>query len=151
MKIIVTNKKAHFSYEILDTLEAGIVLRGDEVKALRTARASLDEAFAVISGGELVMLNAYIAPYSHAYSKKDDTTRRTRKLLVHRREIVRLVGEISRKGLTLVPLKMYFNEKGYIKVLIGIGKHKQAHSRKSEIKERDIKRSTQREIKHRIS
>jgi SsrA-binding protein len=150
MKIIASNKKAYHLYDILDTLEAGIMLTGNEVKALRTGRSSLDESFALIQGGELVLLNCYIAPYSHAYLKNDDTSRRTRKLLVHKREIMRLVGEISRKGLTLIPLKLYFNERGYIKVEIGVARHKQAHSKKRELQERDIKRSVQREIKHRL-
>lgn len=149
MKEIARNKKAFFDYEILDTFEAGIVLTGDEVKAARNNQVSLIDAFAVVHEGELNLLNCSISAYSHAYSKKDDTSRRSRKLLVKRREIDSLIGDISRKGLTLIPLKMYFNERGFIKVEIGLAKHKKAHDKKQSIKERDIKRETARELKKR--
>ena len=149
MKIIATNKKAHYDYEILDKLETGIVLKGDEVKSIREGHISINEAFATITGGKLTLINCNISPYSHAYSKEDNS-RRTRILLAHKREINKLIGEISRKGLTLVPLKIYFNDKGYIKVEIGIAKHKNAASKKETIKERDIKRETERYVKGRF-
>jgi len=148
MKIIHVNKKALHDYEIHEKLEAGIVLTGDEVKSLRQGNVSLKESFATIHEGEITLLNAYIAPYSHAYSKKEDTSRRTRKLLLHKREINKLVGAVAKKGLTLVPLKIYF-KKGYVKVEIGLAKHKKAHSKKRELREKDIKRETEREIKYR--
>jgi SsrA-binding protein len=148
MKVISLNKKAFHNYEISQTYEAGIALTGDEVKSLRQGNVSLVDSFATIHEGEITLLNLYIAPYSHAYSKVDKT-RRTRKLLLHKREIYKLVGEVSKKGMTLVPLKIYFNEKGYVKVEIGIGKHKKAHSKKQELKERDIRRETERELKNR--
>ena len=106
MKIIAKNKKAYHNYEILDTIEVGIALYGDEVKSLRSGKVSLDESFAVLQKGELSLLNCYISPYTHAYSKEDDQSRRSRKLLLHRKEIHKLVGDISKKGLTLVPLKI---------------------------------------------
>ena len=150
MKIITTNKKAFFDYEILDTIEAGMVLIGDEVKSIRAKQVSLSESFATIYQGEVTLINCHIAPYSHAYSKDEQASRRTRKLLLHKKEINRMIGDISRKGLTIIPLKIYFNAKGYIKIELGIAKHKKAHDKKKTLKERDIKRETMREIKQRI-
>lgn len=147
MKIITQNKKAFFDYEILDRLEAGLVLTGDEVKSIRAGHVSLIGAFAHIKEGELFLVNCNISPYEKAYQKKDDTATRTRKLLVHSRELNRLVGDISRKGITVIPLKIYLNERSLVKVELGIGKHKKAVSKKESIKERDIKRETLREIK----
>lgn len=147
MKIIAQNKKAFHDYEVLDHIEAGLMLTGDEVKSIRAGNINLVGAFATMHDGELFLINCYIAPYSHAYQKSEEMARRSRKLLIHRREISRLVGDIARKGVTLVPLKLYFNEKGRIKVDIGVCKHKKAHVRKEEIKERDIKRQTRRELK----
>ncbi len=111
MKLIAQNKKAFFDYEILDRIEAGIVLRGDEVKAIRAGQVSLIGSFGNIHNGELYLINCNIAAYSHAYSKSDDDSRRTRKLLVHKRELNRLIGDISRKGITLDPLKALFKSK----------------------------------------
>lgn len=106
-------------------------------------------SFATVHNNEINLINMNIAPYSHAYSKSnsDESSRRTRKLLLNRREINRLIGDISRKGITIVPLKLYFNQKGKVKVELGIAKHKKAHSKKELIKERDIAKQTQREIK----
>lgn len=146
MKLITKNKRAFFDYEILDTLEAGIVLTGNEVKSIRRGTVSLSDAFAVVHEGEINLINCYIAPYSHAYSK-EDTSRRTRKLLLHRKEIDRLIGDISRKGYTIVPLKMYFSARSHIKIELGIAKHKKSVDKKRQLKERDLKRETAREIK----
>lgn len=146
MKIITQNKKAFFDYEVLDHLEAGIVLTGDEVKSLRRGEANLVGSFANLHKGELFLLNCYIGQYSHAYAK-DDKSRRTRKLLVNRRELNKLAGAISQKGITLVPLKLYFNERNIVKVDIGLCKHKKAHQRKEVLRERDIRRETRRELK----
>ncbi|MFC1894799.1 SsrA-binding protein SmpB [Candidatus Dependentiae bacterium] len=148
MKIITKNKKAFYNYEVKDTFEAGIQLTGDEVKSLRQGNISLADAFATIHDGELFLLNCYIAPYSHAFSKAD-TTRRSRRLLVHRKELHKLIGDISKKGLTIVPLKIYFGNRGFIKVELGLAKHKKAASKKRELREKDIKREAQREIKYR--
>ena len=149
MKIIAINKRAYHNYEILETLQAGIVLRGDEIKSIRSKNISLNDAFATIHQGALTLTNCYIAPYKHAYTK-EDTSRRARILLLHKREIDRLMGAISRKGLTIVPLKIYLSERGYAKVELGVAKHKKAASKKLELKERDIKRETAREAKIRI-
>lgn len=148
MKIITQNKKAFHDYEVLDRIEAGIVLTGAEVKSLRAGNVNLVGSFATMHDGELTLLNCYIGQYSHAYSKDDDESRRTRKLLVHRRELQRLAGEISRKGITIVPLKLYFSERSFVKVELGLCKHKKAHTRKEELRERDIQRETRRELKN---
>ncbi len=147
MKIVTQNKKAFFDYEILDRLEAGIVLNGDEVKSIRAGHISLIGAFAHVKDGELYLINASITPYAQAYQKKEDQAARTRKLLIKRRELTRLVGDISRKGVTVIPLKVYINERGLIKVELGICKHKKAVEKKQALKERDIKRETARELK----
>ena len=149
MKIITQNKKALFDYAVLDTFEAGIALTGDEVKSLRSGMANLVGAFIVSHDGVLTMINSYIAPYSHAYTKGNDDqiTKRTRALLMHRREIHRLIGEISRGGLTLIPLALYFNERGKVKVKVGLCKHKKSYERKEEMRERDTQRETRRELR----
>jgi SsrA-binding protein len=149
MKTITTNKKAFFDYEIIDTIEAGIVLTGNEIKSIRANNISLVDAFATIHNNELNLLNCYIGQYSHAYDKKD-TSRRTRTLLLKRKEINRLIGDLSRKGLTLLPLKVYFNARGYIKIELGLAKHKKAVDKKQSLKERDIKRETERSLKIRL-
>jgi len=148
MKIITKNKKAFFDYTIIDKLEAGIVLRGDEVKSLRAGQISLNGSFATFYQGELFLLNANISTYSHAYQTNELDTVRTRKLLLHKKEINRLIGEISQKGITLVPLALYFNARSKVKVEIGICKHKKAAGKKEDIKERDIKRETARDLKN---
>ena len=147
MKIIAQNKKAFFDYHILDTIEAGIVLNGDEVKSLRSGQANLTGAFAAVKDGELNIINFRIAPYAQAYQKNEDLALRSRKLLLHKREILRLIGEIAQKGITVVPLKIYFNDKNKVKVELGVAKHKKAAGQKEAIKERDIKRETSRELK----
>ena len=149
MKVIATNKKAFHDYEILDRIEAGVVLTGDEVKAIRAGHVSLIGSFATVRDNELYLLNCMITPYSHAYLKSEEAARRTRKLLLHRRQLNKMIGEISRKGVTIVPLKVYLNEKGKVKIEIGIAKHKKAHGIKQELKERDIARQTQRELRGR--
>lgn len=146
MKVIAQNKKAFHDYNILDRLEVGIVLTGDEVKSVRAGQVNLTGSFAHPRNGELFLVNFHITPYGHAYIKEDQATR-TRKLLLHRRELSRLVGDISKKGVTLIPLKLYLNDKGLVKVEIGIGKHKKAHETKEQLRERDIARETRRELK----
>ncbi len=148
MKVLAQNKKAFHDYQVLDTLEAGIVLTGDEVKAIKIGHASLIGSYATFKDGELYLLNANITPYEQAYMKGAEPTR-TRKLLLHRREIDRIIGDISRKGVTLIPLKLYVNQKGVIKAEIGLCKHKNAADKKHSLKERDIKRETERAIRGR--
>jgi SsrA-binding protein len=147
VKIITQNKKAFFDYEIFDRIEAGIVLTGDEVKSIRAGHVSLAGAFATIHDGELFLINCNITPYDKAFQKRKEFAERSRKLLIHRRELNRLVGEISQKGMIIVALKVYINPKGKIKVELGVAKHKKAASKKQSIKERDIDRQARREIK----
>lgn len=147
MKVITQNKKAYHDYEVLDVMEAGIVLTGDEVKSIRAGHINLTGAFATVHDGELFLINCHVTPYSHAYQKTEEAARRSRKLLLHKRQLDKIIGDIARKGITIVPLKMFFNNKGIVKVDIGLCKHKKAHQRKEEIKERDIKRETRRELK----
>ena len=147
MKIVAQNKKALFDYHILDKIEAGLVLTGDEVKSIRGSKISLVGAFANIKDGELFLNNANITPYERAYQKDERSATRPRKLLLHKRQLNKLVGEISTKGITIVPLKIYINPKGLIKVELGVAKHKNAPSKKKQLKERDIKRETGRELK----
>lgn len=147
MRVIAQNKKAFHDYDILDRLEAGIVLTGDEVKSLRAGSVSMTGSFATIHGGELFLINCHISPYDKAFSKKEDDSRRRRKLLVRKRELSRLIGDMSRKGITIVPLRIYFNERNKAKVELGLAKHKKAAGKKQALKERDIRRETAREIR----
>ena len=147
MKLVTKNKKAFFDYEVLESIEAGIVLTGDEVKAIRAGHISLAGSFATIHAGELSLLNTHISSYSHAYQKDESLEKRSRKLLLHKKELNRLIGDISRKGITLVPLKIYFNDRGRLKVELGLCKHKKAASKKKALKERDIRKETARELK----
>jgi SsrA-binding protein len=149
MKIISKNKRAFYDYSIEETLEAGIVLTGDEVKSIRAGNVSLADSFATVKGSEIMLINCYIAPYSHAY-EKDERSRRSRKLLLHRKQINKLIGDISRKGLTIVPLQIYFSDKGLIKVELGIAKSKKNADKRRELREKDIKRQASREIKMQI-
>ncbi len=150
MKVISSNRKAFFNYEILDKVEAGLVLRGDEVKSIRANNVNINDAFAVIQRGEAQLINCYVAPYSHAYSKSEDLSRRTRTLLLKHKEILKLSGEIARKHLTLIPLKIYFNDRGYLKIELGLAKHKKMGDKKQVLKERDIQRETLRDVKIRV-
>jgi len=147
MKVIAQNKKAYHDYDILEKIEAGIVLTGDEVKSLRAGQVSLIGSFAAIRNGELTLVNCRIAPYEKAYQKNEEMAARTRVLLLHKRQILRLLGEIAQKGVTVVPLLIYFTGKSLVKLELGVAKHKKAPDRKKELKERDIKRETSRAMK----
>ncbi|MBY0110112.1 MAG: SsrA-binding protein SmpB [Candidatus Babeliaceae bacterium] len=147
MKIITQNKKAFHDYDILEKYETGIVLKGDEVKSLRAGHVQLVGAFGSIHNNELFLINCQISPYSHAYQKLEEMVKRSRKLLVSRKELNRIMMEVAKKGVTLVPLKLYFNQKGLVKVELALCKHKKAHQRKEDIKERDIARETRRELR----
>ncbi len=150
MMVIASNKKVYYDYEIIETLEAGLVLSGDEVKSIRKRQVTINDAFATIHNGELSLINCNITPYSHAYTKSEAQAKRSRKLLLHKKELNRLIGDISRKGITIVPLKMYFNDRGFVKVELGIAKHKKKFDKKQDIKERDLCREASREIKVRL-
>lgn len=150
MLMIASNKKAFHDYEIVETIEAGLVLTGDEVKSVRKRQVSINDAFAAIHQGELSLVNCHITPYSHAYIKSEAQAKRSRTLLLHKKELHRLIGDISRKGITIVPLKMYVNDRGFIKVELGIAKHKKKIDKKRDLKERDIRREVAREGKVRL-
>ncbi len=146
MRIVATNKKANYNYEILERLEAGISLRGTEVKSIRDGKISLKESYAELKGGEVFLINCHISPYEPA-SRFNHDPRRERKLLLHRREIKRLIGKIQEKGLTLVPTKVFFNDKGRVKVEVSLGKGKRAYEKREAIRERDRKRELRAELK----
>lgn len=145
-KIIATNKKAYYNYEILESFEAGISLVGSEVKSIRAGRVSLKESYAEIKSGEIFLISCRISPYEAANIFNHDPLRE-RKLLLHRREIKRLTGKVIEKGLTLIPTKVLINDKGKIKVEISLAKGKRAYQKKEAIKERDREREMQAELK----
>ena len=144
--IIVNNNKARFEYEILDTYEAGIVLVGSEVKALRSGKANIAEAHGEESDGELWLYNMNISTYKEAH-RDNHEAKRPRKLLLHKTQINKILGRIKEKGLTLVPLNLYFTAKGLVKMEIGIGKGKKLHDKRETIKARDWDRSKARILK----
>jgi SsrA-binding protein len=141
-RAVATNRRARFDSEILERLEAGIVLTGSEVKSLRQGRASLSEAFARVDGGELWLENMHIPPYEQG-DKRGYDPRRRRKLLLHRREIDRLVGTTAEKGLALVPVRVYFSH-GLAKVEIGLGRGKRAYEKRQATLEREHRREMER-------
>ena len=143
---IAVNKAAHFHYDILETFEAGIALVGSEVKSVKEGRISLKESFAEIRNGEVFLVGAHISPYEPANRFNHDPLR-PKKLLLHHREIKRLTGKIQEKGLTLVPLKVIANEKGRIKLELGLAKGKKAYQKKEAIKERELNRELRAELK----
>lgn len=147
MKIIAINRYAAHEYHILDKYTAGLVLSGAEVKVARSGTIGLKEAFGVVQGNELFLLNAHFPIYSHSKVKTMGQERRSRKLLLNRQEIDRILGDISRKGLTLIPLKLFFDNKGYLKVEIALAKHKKLVDRRNELKERDLMREALRDLK----
>ncbi|MES0490935.1 MAG: SsrA-binding protein SmpB [Leptospirales bacterium] len=143
---IAKNKKAYFQYEILEEVEAGIVLVGSEVKSLRLKKISLTESYAVFKRNELYLLNARIEPYTNSTTFNHDPVA-SRKLLLKKKELMRLKGKLAEKGWVLVPLKMYFKYNRYAKVLLGLGKGKKMYDKRAVIKERDLKREALRELK----
>lgn len=145
--IIARNKRARHDYEILDTWETGIVLTGTEVKALRDGRTNLTDAFGVVKDGEVYLLNLHIGAYGHGSNFNHEPTR-TRKLLLHRREIRRLIGAVERQGLTLVPLDLYFL-RGRVKARLALVRGKQQHDKREDLKKRDADREIARAMRSR--
>ncbi|HEY6670160.1 MAG TPA: SsrA-binding protein SmpB [Methyloceanibacter sp.] len=135
-KLVAENRKARFNYEIEEKLEAGIALVGSEVKSLRAGKANIAEAYATDERGELYLINAHISEYAGA-ARNGHAPLRPRKLLLHAREIARLLGAIQRQGMTLIPLKLYFNARGIAKVELGLGKGKKLHDKRDTEKKRD--------------
>jgi SsrA-binding protein len=142
-KLVAENRKARFNYDIEERLEAGIALKGSEVKSLRAGRANIAESYASEEGGELYLVNAHIAEYAGA-ARDGHAPTRPRKLLLHAREIARLIGGIHRQGMTLVPLKLYFNARGIAKVELGLAKGKKLHDKRETEKTRDWERQKRR-------
>jgi SsrA-binding protein len=142
-KLIVSNRKARHEYHVLDTVEAGIVLQGTEVKSLRAAKANLQDAFARFDRGELWLFNLHISPYEQGNRFNHDPLR-PRKLLLHRRELRRLIGQVEQKGLTLVPLDLHFR-RGVAKVNLALVKGKKLHDKRDDARRRDAEREIARE------
>ncbi len=147
MKIVTTNKSASFEYFIEEKFEAGIVLEGNEIKSVRAGNVNMNDSFCFVRGNTVSVKNMHIALFekSDAFSTRD--TRRDRKLLLHKKEIAKIAGKINRQGYTLVPLKMYFKD-SLIKMEIALCKGKHTYDKKQSIAERDVKRSTDRDIKN---
>lgn len=146
-KLVAENRKARYNYAIEDTLEAGIVLMGSEVKSLRKGGVNIAESYVTVDDGELWLINAHIPKYDQAKSFGHEE-RRHRKLLVSRRELANLWKGLSREGMTIVPLKLYFNDKGLAKLLIGLAKGKKMHDKRDTEKRRDWGREKQRLLKN---
>jgi SsrA-binding protein len=145
---VVTNRRARHKFELVEKMEAGIVLTGSEVKALRSGKAQMTDAYAVVDGGEVWLRNLHIPPYEYASADAHEATR-PRKLLLHRAEIERLVGKTAQKGLTLVPVRIYF--KGpRAKVELALARGKEGRDRRQEIAEREVRRDVEREFKGRM-
>jgi SsrA-binding protein len=146
-KIVAENRRARFDYFVEDKFEAGIQLAGTEVKALRQGEGSIGESYATVDGEEVWLINSHIPEYSHG-NRLNHEPRRARKLLLKNREIAKLHGAITREGLTLVPLSIYFNGRGRAKVELALARGKKVHDKRETIKERDWKREQQRLLRH---
>lgn len=144
-RIVSTNRKAYHDYTIVETCEAGLSLLGTEVKSLREGRANLKDSYVIIKGGEAFLLNCHISPYSHGNIQNHDPLR-TRKLLLHKREIDSLWGKVRQKGFTLIPLKVYFKD-GKAKVEIGLCKGKRVYEKREAIKEKEAQREIERYLR----
>lgn len=146
MKRIATNKKARYEYAVVEKIEAGIALMGTEVKSLREGKVTITDTYALVEGDQLILRGLHISPYSHT-SQQDIDPRRDRKLLLHKKEIRRMIGKIREKGLTLVPLCLYFNERGLVKVELALARGKKTYDKRRTIRDRDMARDLGRELK----
>jgi SsrA-binding protein len=147
-KLIAENRRARYDYFLEETLEAGLQLTGSEVKSLRNGRANIAESYASVEGDEIVLINGYIPEYPGA-NRFNHEPRRPRKLLLHRKQISRLIGAINREGRTLIPTRLYFNEKGLAKLELALAKGKKAHDKREATAERDWKRDQARLMRDR--
>lgn len=145
-KTIATNKKAYHNYHLMDKWECGIALAGPEVKSIRAGHVSFADSFAHVDKGEVFLYNLHINPYEQA-SYNNAAPDRARKLLLHAKEIERLIGLLTRKGLTLIPTKMYFNARGFVKVEIALGQGKKLYDKREDIKKREVRREIDRAVK----
>ena len=150
MQPIATNRQARFNFFVSDTFEAGIVLRGSEVKSIREGRVNLKDAFVRLMNGELFVVGMHISPYSHIENIGSYDPTQTRKLLLHKQEVVKLASLMSRKGFTCVPLSIYF-KRGFVKLEIGIAKGKKQHDKRQALKDkvhtREMKQALKRQVK----
>jgi SsrA-binding protein len=146
-KVVATNRKARHNYEILDTMEAGIVLKGPEVKSLRAGKVGFQDAFASVRGAEVWLHNLHISPYEQANRFNEDPLR-TRKLLLGRHEIRKLIGKVEEKGLTLVPLDLHFR-RGFAKVTLGLARGRQLHDKREKVKQQELAREARRAMEER--
>ena len=147
-KVVATNRKAYHDYFIEEKLEAGVMLRGTEVKSLRDGRVNLQDSYASVDNGEVYLHHCHISPYSHGNIMNHDPLR-PRKLLLHRKEINKLIGKTQQKGLTLIPLRIYFSKQGRAKVELALSKGKKQYDRRETIKAREAGREVERAIKGR--
>lgn len=148
MKLVADNRKARFDYHIEETFEAGLSLTGTEVKSLRAGHANLRDAHALIRNGEVWLLGAHISPYAQGNRMNHDPIR-TRRLLMHRRQIDHLEGQVRQQGMTLVPLRLYFNERGFAKIEVALAKGKKIYDKRHAMAERDAKRQIARALRQR--
>lgn len=139
----ILNRKAHFNYNILEEYEAGIILLGSEVKSIKEGKANLNDAYCAEVKGELFLINAHISEFKSA-NRFNHLPKRPRKLLMHKKEINKIIGKINTQGNSLIPLKIYCNKKNFIKILLGLGKGKKLHDKRKTLKERDEARHMQR-------
>ncbi|APH03677.1 SsrA-binding protein SmpB [Bacillus weihaiensis] len=146
-KVVAQNKKANHDFSIEETFEAGIVLQGTEIKSIRNGRANLKDSYARIDKGEVFLLNMHVSPYEQGNRYNHDPLR-TRKLLLHKKEIVKLIGATKEEGYALIPLKMYIKN-GYAKVLIGLGKGKKKYDKREDLKKKEAKRDIERAFRER--
>ncbi|GAB4345338.1 MAG: SsrA-binding protein SmpB [Desulfobulbaceae bacterium] len=147
-KIVCRNKKAYHDYHIEGTMEAGMVLTGPEVKSLRAGRANLKDGYARVENGEVFLHNVHISPYAHATHVKTDPLR-TRKLLLHKREIRKLIGRLHEKGVALIPLSIYFIGSGKAKVELGLARGKKLYDKRAALKEKQSRRDVERDLRRR--
>ncbi len=147
-RVVAENRKARFNYEIMDTFEAGLVLTGTEVKSLREGKANIAESYATEEGGEIWLINSYLPEYLQA-NRFNHETRRRRKLLLNKREVRKLIGAVQREGMSLVPLKIYFNERGRAKLELALARGKKLHDKRETEKKRDWDRQKARLLRER--
>jgi len=147
--VVATNRKARHDYDLQETYEAGLVLTGTEVKSLRAGRVNLRDSFARVEKGEVYLYNMHISPYSHGNRWNHEPTR-TRKLLLRKDQIRKLVGKVQQQGLTLVPLEIYFNDRGYAKVELAVARGKKKWDKRETIAKREAEREVEKAVKQRI-
>ncbi|NWF35308.1 SsrA-binding protein SmpB [Mariprofundus sp. KV] len=143
----IVNRRARHEYHILETYETGMILTGPEVKSIRNGLANLAEAHCIVRKDRVLLVGCHISPYKPAAMNNPHDPTRSRQLLMHKKEVERLVGKLKEKGLTVVPLKLYFNERGFAKLEIGLARGKKMHDKRHDVKERDVRRDLQRQYK----